>query len=516
MATSEETTSPLAGVETRLRNIIPAKLYADVWITPSVRNLTRVFNHLRTMHRILHGYLPRQIISSLPKPGAPHLEWVEGTLMFTDLAGFTPLLEKNAAYGKEGAQAILDIINGYFTEMLQIISKSGGNLLEFTGDALLAQFPTSQRQRDTSRAVRAGLRMQRAMKKYKKFEILGENFSLGMRVGIHPGRFLTADIGTPHRMEHVLLGSSVLKTKKAEGFGKMGLVNLSEDAKERVKDEFHYKNNAEGFSLVVDDLSEEELGDYDIITPKTRMASMVLFDTSKAGLVNAINDSIDKIEPLATFLPSRILNLIVENAASRGIPPDFPGATLLFINLLGLPENLEDVEPEDLESIIVEFSRMVSLFNAEIESQGGVMKKVTYHHAGPDIMAFFGVPEAHTNDTIRAISAANAIIEIVKIAKGIKIGEETIKLSAHIGITCGQVFAAEIGERQGRREFNVMGNTVNTAARLMDYADSNQIIVSEEVHEQVKDLFETTKFSGVQLKGKSQKMTLYAIGKHLE
>jgi hypothetical protein len=139
---------------------------------------------------------------------------------------------------------------------------------------------------------------------------------------------LTADIGTPHRMEHVLLGSSVLKTKKAEGFGKMGLVNLSEDAKERVKDEFHYKNNAEGFSLVVDDLSEEELGDYDIITPKTRMASMVLFDTSKAGLVNAINDSIDKIEPLATFLPSRILNLIVENAASRGIPPDFPGATL--------------------------------------------------------------------------------------------------------------------------------------------------------------------------------------------
>jgi class 3 adenylate cyclase len=159
---------------------------------------------------------------------------------------------------------------------------------------------------------------------------------------------------------------------------------------------------------------------------------------------------------------------------------------------------------------------MVSLFNAEIESQGGVMKKVTYHHAGPDIMAFFGVPEAHTNDTIRAISAANAIIEIVKIAKGIKIGEETIKLSAHIGITCGQVFAAEIGERQGRREFNVMGNTVNTAARLMDYADSNQIIVSEEVHEQGKDLFETTKFSGVQLKGKSQKMTLYAIGKHLE
>lgn len=358
--------------------------------------------------------------------------------------------------------------------------------------------------------------MQRAMKKYKKFEILGEDFTLGMRVGIHLGRFLTADVGTPHRMEHILLGSSVLMAKKAEGFGKIGFVNLSKEAQERVKDEFRFKENKEGHFLVVDDLTEEELGDYDIITPKTRMASMVLFDTSKEGLVTAINDSIDKIEPLASFLPASILNLIVENAASRGIPPDFPGATLLFINLLGLPENLDDIDPEDQESMISEFSRMVSLINAEIESQGGVMKKVTYHHAGPDIMAFFGVPEAHTNDTIRAVNAANAIVDIIKMAKGIKIGEETVKLSVHIGLTRGQVFAAEIGERQGRREFNVMGNTVNTAARLMDHAESNQIIASEDAHERVKGLFETTQLPNVQLKGKSEKMTLYAIGKSLE
>ena len=72
--------------------------------------------------------------------------------MFTDLSGFTPLLEKNAQHGKKGAQTLLKTLNGYFTEMLQIISKSGGNLLEFTGDALLAQFPTDQRSSDTSRA----------------------------------------------------------------------------------------------------------------------------------------------------------------------------------------------------------------------------------------------------------------------------------------------------------------------------------------------------------------------------
>jgi adenylate cyclase len=513
METLGEMNSPLVEVEARLRNITPATLYADVWINPSSRNLTRVFNHIRTMQRILYGYLPRQVISTMPQPGFPRFEWVEGTLMFTDLSGFTPLLEKNAQYGKEGAQTLLKVLNGYFTEMLQIISKSGGNLLEFTGDALLAQFPKDQRGSDTSRAVRAGLRMQRAMKEFEKIEVMGENFSLGMRVGIHVGKFLTADIGTPHRMEHILLGTDVLRAKKAEGSGKVGQVCLSEEAKELVKDEFRFEEHKDGHLLVLDDLTEEQLGDYDIVPPRTRMASMVLFDTSKEGLVTAISDSIDKVEPLASFLPSRILNLLVENAAKRGIPPDFPEATLLFVNLLGIPEDLDRAPEEDQAFVISEFSRIISLINAEIEAQGGVMKKVTYHHAGPDIMAFFGVPEAHTNDTLRAVRAAHEVLNIMKLNREIKFGEETLEISCHIGLTTGRVFAGEIGERQGRREFNVMGNTVNTAARLMDFAGPGQIIASEAVYQPIQELYEVGKLENVALKGRSSKLTLYEIGK---
>ena len=60
----QELEYPLTTVEARLRKITPSKLYADAWISPSTRNMTRVFNHLRTLHRILHGYLPRQVIES--------------------------------------------------------------------------------------------------------------------------------------------------------------------------------------------------------------------------------------------------------------------------------------------------------------------------------------------------------------------------------------------------------------------------------------------------------------------
>lgn len=501
----------LKDVEARLRDLTPAKLYADVWIFPTVKNLIRLYNHLRTMSRILYSYLPQHVVSSLPEPGVNRHKWEEGTLMFTDMAGFTPLLEKISQQGREGAGAIHEILNSYFSKMIEVVSKSGGNLLEFTGDAMLIQFPADARGRDTDRAVRAGLRMQREMEQFSQFEIMGDEFSLGMRIGLHYGKFLTADIGTPHRMEHVLLGESVLRTKMAEGKGRKGFVCLTPQARERLSDTYSIEEADDGFGLVVDDLTEADLGDYDMVVPRTRMASMVLFDHSKEGLIEAINEAVDKIEPLASFIPYPILRLLVENASARGLPPDFPEPTVLFINLLGVPENLQMFTPEEIEELITAFSRIISVINAEIETHGGVMKKVTYHHAGPDIMTFFGSPVAHTNDVERAITAAREIRRVLKKMDPIEIGGNSYKIHCHLGLNQGQTFAAEIGDRQGRREYNVLGNTVNTAARLMDYAEADQIIISESVFENAHNLGDILMFEDVQLKGRSTKITLYEL-----
>lgn len=505
-------TSPLIKVEARLRDLAPAMLYADAWINPSVRTLIKVYNHLRTIYRILYNYLPREIVTSLPKQGVHRFKWDEGALMFTDLAGFTPMLEKVSQQGEEGAHILHKILNEYFSEMIEIVSKSGGNLLEFTGDALLVQFPTDAKRQETNRAVRAGLRMQNAMKNFKEVEILGDKFSIGMRIGLHVGPYLTADIGTPHRMEHVLLGKDVLEAKHAESRGKIGKVCLTPNAYEIVKDQYRFQEAEDGYYLIEDDLDEEELGDYDILPSRSRMAKLVLVDNSRDGLLEAIGDAITLLEPLASFIPRPVLKMLVENAHKRGgLPPEFPEATILFINLLGLPEDLETIGETGQQELVSEFSRLVSVINAEIESRGGVMKKVTYHHAGPDIMSFFGAPNSHTNDSARAIETAREIQKFVKRMGGVKINDQLYNIQAHIGLNRGKVFAAEVGERQGRREFNVLGNPVNTAARLMDYADANQIIMSESVHNDLRDEFPTKTHENVQLKGRSQKINLYEL-----
>ncbi len=506
--------SPLTSIESRLRYLLPVEMYANMWGNPSVDMMIDVHKHLRTLQRILHDYTSRQISFDKLKPGDVRTEWMQGTMMFTDLAGFTKLMEANSSKGRDGAQNLLKQLTKYFSEMIGIISKSGGELVEFTGDALLVVFKKNEKKDDTLRAVRAGLRMQRAMKEFAEIETPAGIVNLKMRIGIHSGRFLTAEIGTPRRMEHVLLGKDVQQAKLTESNGRNERVNLSQKAYERVANDLRFEDGNPGYFLVIDDLSDDKLGEYEITPMGRRMASNVLFTRKdKDEVMRDIMELLNAIEPMASYIPAPVLSLLVESAADRKIPPDFPQPTIMFVNFIGLPESADRALPGEETKLALNFSRAFSLINAAVESRGGVLKKVTYHLAGSDIVIYFGVPNAHTNDELRAVSAALAIREVIKGVnqKAPTIGNVQPDIYCQIGINTGPTFVAEIGEPRGRREFNVLGDTVNTTARLMNHAEKNQIIISERVQQAIVEKYEVKSLGEVSLKGKNKPMQLYEL-----
>jgi adenylate cyclase len=511
-----DSTLSLAAIELRLRWLLPADLYASMWMEPTPATLMRVFEHLRTLQHILQDYSPRQVSESPASPGIINYGWQEGTLLFTDLAGFTPLLEANAAYGAQGAKTLLKVLNRYFSDMIEIISKSGGDLLEFTGDAMLVQFLPDQNRGDLAQAVRAGLRMQRAMTNFVNIETAQGQFSLDMRVGVHTGRFLTANIGTPLRMGHVLLGSTVRRAKRAEGAGKVGQVCLTKETGDRLNAEFVLKSLDSNYSLVHDSFSTEQLGEYDITLTRRRAANVMLFDRSREGLIAEIGEAVKRVEPLASYIPGAILNMLVANAAQRQIPPDFPCPAVLFINLKGLPESVDTAEIHEVDDIIASFSRAYSLINAAVQQRGGILQKVTYHSIGSDFLTYFGVLSSRTDDVMRAVETALAVREIVaQLPSPYKQGQP-IEISCRMGLAFGSVFAAEIGETRGRREFNILGDPVNTAARLMTQASQNQILLTQAVYDLVSDCYACKPLGDIVLKGKSQAIALYALQHRLD
>ena len=88
-------------------------------------------------------YLPRVLLSASP----PARGWwqCEGTLLFSDVSGFTALSERLARHGKVGAEEMVNAISTVFTPLLTEIDAHGGDVLKFGGDALLTFFDTKKR-----------------------------------------------------------------------------------------------------------------------------------------------------------------------------------------------------------------------------------------------------------------------------------------------------------------------------------------------------------------------------------
>lgn len=497
-----------------LQALVPADLYAEAWVNPSQRRLMQVFNHLKTLYRILVDYVPRDVSHRLLSDGDPCHSWDQGTILFTDLAGFTPLLEAHAADSRDGAIALLDWINQYFAVMAEMASKSGGNLVEFTGDALLVQFSEAEAEHHADHAVRAGLRMQKAMKDFTAIPTEQGLLSLTMRVGLHSGPFLKAQIGTPLRMGHVLLGRTVQRAKQVEAGSFPGRVAISLATRELLKDPSPGLEPIGQHWLVSHGGRDETLGNFDISFNRRRLFSPMLLDSSVEGICEAIQLALPKIESLACYIPQSVLQILVANAAARqNIMPSFPTISVAFVNLIGLHEVVDHVPPEAVNTVVMGFSKAFAVINGIVESLGGILQKSTYHAVGSEMLIHFGALHPHATDAERAARAVLAIRDRISTLETPIINGQPLKLSCRIGLTYGPVFSAEIGEPKGRREFNVLGNTVNTAARLMGQAKKNQILMDQPMQTQVAAEFQTQSLGVVSLKGKSKAEAIYSLDK---
>ncbi len=101
-----------------------------------------------------------------------------------------------------------ELLNRYFSEMTQVIFDHEGTLDKFIGDCLMAVFGAPIATVDHQvRAVQAALDMREALRRLN--DPLPERDRLEFRVGIHSGRVIAGDIGSPLRSDYTVLGATV-------------------------------------------------------------------------------------------------------------------------------------------------------------------------------------------------------------------------------------------------------------------------------------------------------------------
>jgi class 3 adenylate cyclase/predicted ATPase len=179
----------------------------------------------------------------------------------------------------------------------------------------------------------------------------------------------------------------------------------------------------------------------------------------------------------------------------------------MFADVSGFTAMSERLDPEQVHDIM---NACFEGLGAAIQEEGGHIDK----YIGDNVMALFGAPVAHEDDSRRAARAALAMQKFLG-----KFAEENrertgVTFRMRIGIHCGLVLAGGVGA-SARRDYSVMGDAVNLASRLESSAQPGSILVSQEMMRRTRGQFAFGPVNRLEVKGKSGEVQAYELLREL-
>ncbi|PYJ11989.1 MAG: hypothetical protein DME93_08740 [Verrucomicrobia bacterium] len=173
--------------------------------------------------------------------------------------------------------------------------------------------------------------------------------------------------------------------------------------------------------------------------------------------------------------------------------------TIVFADISGLTALSEKKDPEEVRALMNTcFESLVPV----VQKYEGTIDKFI----GDEIMALFGAPIGHEDDPERALRAA---LEMMKVIAEVNRAHGT-ELEIHIGINSGAVIAGQIGAKN-RRDYSVIGDAVNLAARLEDASSSGEILVGPGTYQRTAHLFDFEPIPPLTLKGKEAPVEVHRL-----
>jgi adenylate cyclase len=140
-----------------------------------------------------------------------------GTVMFTDLRGFTAFSEATPP------QRVIELLNEYFGEMIDAIFDHGGTLVGYRGDGVLAVFgapiPFDDHADRSLAAAREMLEVR--LPRFNRWlgeHGLGDGFAMG--IGLNSGQFMSGNVGSARQLEYTVHGDTVNTAARLEAMTK--------------------------------------------------------------------------------------------------------------------------------------------------------------------------------------------------------------------------------------------------------------------------------------------------------
>ncbi len=434
--------------------------------------------------RAIAAYLPRFVVEEEVRSRWQPRErgrFREGTLLFADVSGFTAMSEKLSAQGREGAEELTSILNSYFTRMLGIASSYKGFQLKFGGDAMLILFSEDGH---AARSVRCACKMQEAMRSFKRLRTSQGVFQLKMSIGIHSGEFFTIAAGAPGEQSTcAFAGREVERTAEVESAAGAGEVVVSEQTLGQLPGKVELAGQVKG---------HHKIGRFGARVATHRPSEL---DLSTADLEQSA-------AALAHHFSPEIAARIKSGAEGPNIGSEHRRVTTIFVNMVGATAVIEEERGQSVDRIAAVLDQYYTMLHRTTAKYGGAVLGCDLSASGEKVLLAFGAPVAHEDDDERAVRCALELRAELKVSG--------LPLTQRMGINTGPVFSGDVGSPD-RKEYTVMGDSVNLAARLMSAAREGEILIGRSTRQGLGEGFALLESQPIMVKGKRAPVALYSV-----
>jgi class 3 adenylate cyclase/tetratricopeptide (TPR) repeat protein len=389
----------------------------------------------------------------LERRGVPSWERVDGSMLSADISGFTALSERLAGKGRAGAEELNQLMSACFTALIDAAYRFGGEVIKFGGDALLVLYRGTDHAR---RSTDAGLAMQEAL----NTSAAAKRAQLTMTVGIADGPFDAFLVGSSAR--HLLMtgprSTEVIRLESAASHG------------ETLVSPFIARHLPHHMCL------GSPGGTADGAVAVTGSTG----DPPVAPTVRALGD-VDLVPHVARAVNEQL-------AAFSKLGGEHRSVVIGFVFVGGVDGFLERSGHEATARAL---TTVVDGVVAACERFGVTVLDSDIAADGVKFILAAGAP-VNLGDTADAM--LQAALEIAAIDAPFAIRQ---------GVQRGRVFAGFLGHPH-RKAYTVMGDPVNTAARMLGKAGDREVVAVSGVLEHTRAVYTTDHLAPFMVKGKSE------------
>ena len=162
------------------------------------------------------------------------------TIFFADIRGYTSFSEK------QEPEYIIEVLNEYFTEAVEVIIEHKGYIDKFIGDAIMAAWgvPMATIEEDAYEAVSCALEIQDKIKSKDRNFFQGAASKLKVGIGMHTGPLVAGNLGSSRRMDYSVIGDTVNVAARLEGVAGGGEVVITDKTYDLLGGSFKVKEMA--------------------------------------------------------------------------------------------------------------------------------------------------------------------------------------------------------------------------------------------------------------------------------